>query len=191
MEHAPTHRQPSNKQAPGSLKPQETHNQLRNHRILWLSMPGINWSSGRAWYVCSANGVLYRHAFRASRLKKQEMWQHPVPPQKKTKKTTDQKHPRDRSNEGKRRKKKRWFGLLSRYRRGAKQPKTGWRHRIILDKRVVLLIVPLPKRCKATKNRLKAPHHPDKKVVLLIVPRPKGFNATKNWLKAPPHPEWV
>ena len=110
MEHAPTHRQPSNKQAPGSLKPQETHNQLRNHRILWLSMPGINWSLGRAWYVCSANRVLCRHAFRA-----------------------DQKHLRDRSNEGKRRKTK---------------------------EKVVWLIVPLPKRCKATKTRLKAPHHP-------------------------------
>ena len=58
---------------------------------------------------------------------------------------------------------KRWFCLLSRYWRGAKQPKTGWRHRIILDKKVDLLIVPLP----------------------------KWFNATKNWLKAPPHPEWV
>ena len=60
----------------------------------------------------------------------------PPPP----KKTTDQKHPRDRdrSNEGKRRKK-----------RGEKK-----------QKKVVLLIVPLPKRCKASKNRLKAPHHP-------------------------------
>jgi hypothetical protein len=28
------------------------------------------------------------------------------------------------------------------------------------EKKKVLLIVPLPKRCKATKNRLKAPHHP-------------------------------
>ena len=56
----------------------------------------------------------------------------PPPPQKKT---TDQRHPRDRSNKGKRRKK------------GKKI-------------KMVLLIVPLPKRCKATKNRLKAPHHP-------------------------------
>ena len=57
----------------------------------------------------------------------------PRPPKKKP---TDQRHPRDRStrgNEGKRKNKK---------------------------KEVVLLIVPLPKRCKATKNRLKAPHHP-------------------------------
>ena len=152
MEHAPTHRQPSNKQAPGSLKPQETHNQLRNHRILWLSMAGVNWSLGRVWSVCSANGILCRRTFRASRLKKQETWQHPVPPQKKT---TDQRHPRDRStrgNEGKRKNKKksgfaycpateevqsnqkqaegtasslikRWICLLSRYRSGSMQLK--------------------------------------------------------------------
>ena len=97
------------------------------------------------------------------------MWQHPLPPQKKT---TDQKHPRDRdrSNEGKRRKKrgekntekggfaycpvteevqgkqkqaegtassliKRWFCLLSRYRSGSMQPKTGLRHRLIRNGR--------------------------------------------------------
>ena len=193
MEHAPTHRQPSNKQAPGSLKPQEAHNQLRNHRILWLSMAGINWSLGRAWSVCSANGILCRRTVRASRLKKQETWQHPVPPPKK--KNDRPKAPKGPQQQGekkeKRKKKKkvvllspateevqsnqkqaegtasslikRWFCLLSRYRRGAKQPKTGWRHRIILDKKVDLLIVPLP----------------------------KWFNATKNWLKAPPHPEWV
>ena len=110
------------------------------------------------------------------------------PPQKKT---TDQRHRSNKGKRRKRKKNKngfaycpateevqsnqkqaegtasslikRWFCLLSRYRRGAKQPKTGWRHRIILDKKVDLLIVPLP----------------------------KWFNATKNWLKAPPHPEWV
>ena len=52
-----------------------------------------------------------------------------------------------------------WFCLLSRYRRGAKQLKTGWRHRTVLDKKIVLLIVPLPKRCKATRNRLNVPLH--------------------------------
>jgi hypothetical protein len=59
----------------------------------------------------------------------------PRPPPKK-KKTTAQTHPRAPTNKGKRRKKEK------------------------RKKKVVLLIVPLPKRCKATKNRLKAPHHP-------------------------------
>ena len=66
---------------------------------------------------------------------KQGMWQHHSPPPKKTN-PTDQKHPRDRSNEG-------------------KKGKTN----------VVLLIVPLSKRCKAIKNRLMAPHHPRKKKI--------------------------
>jgi len=58
--------------------------------------------------------------------KKREMWQHHSPPKKNKKKTnpTDQKHPRDRSNEGKKGKTM-WFCLLSRYRRGAKQLETG------------------------------------------------------------------
>ena len=90
-------------------------------------------------------------------------------PRKKTeekhhKTPVDRKHQRDRSKEGERGQKTRTlkmlFYLLPRYRRGAGKPKAGWRYCIILDKKVVLLIVPLPKRCKATRNRLKVPHHP-------------------------------
>ena len=150
-----------------------------------------------AGLVCLFSKILCRQTFRASKLKKQETWQHPVPPPKKKKKRQTkgtQGTAATRGKEGKRKKGKkkksgfaycpateevhsnqkqaegtasslikRWFCLLSRNWRGAKQLKTGWRHRIILDKKVDLLIVLLP----------------------------KWFNATKNWLKAPPHPEWV
>ena len=48
----------------------------------------------------------------------------------------DQRAAATRGQEGK---KKRRFCLLSCYRRGAKQPKTSWRHRIILEKKVLVL----------------------------------------------------
>ena len=143
-----------------------------------------------AGLVCLFSKILCRQTFRASKLKKQETWQHPVPPPKKNDRPKAPKGPQQQGEKKEKGKKngfaycpateevhsnqkqaegtalsliKRWFCLLSRNWRGAKQLKTGWRHRIILDKKVDLLIVPLP----------------------------KWFNATKNWLKAPPHPEWV